>query len=87
MKHFYYKWTWQSCNNSRFIQGEIKQRYGELIHFESPLMNWVNEIDPFFVVVILAITTFFIKKMYNWSGKECQGILDYFSTLHHQALG
>ncbi len=81
MKHFNYKWTWWSYNDSSFIQGEIKQRHGELVHFESPLMNWVNEIDPFFVVVILVIKN---KKLYNWSGKEYQGILDYLGTSHHQ---
>lgn len=36
MKHLNYKLTWWLYSDSSFIQGELKQRYGDLIHFWRP---------------------------------------------------
>jgi hypothetical protein len=52
MKYFDYKWTHWLYNESNFIQGEMKQRYGVLIHFYNLLVSWVSEIDLLFVVVL-----------------------------------
>jgi hypothetical protein len=52
VRYFDYKWTWWLYNESNFIQGEMKQRYGVLIHFYNLSVSWVNEIDLLFVVML-----------------------------------
>lgn len=52
VRYFDYKWTCWLCNESNFIHGEMKQRYGVLIHFYNLLVSWVSDIDLLCVVVL-----------------------------------
>jgi hypothetical protein len=55
--------------------------YGDLVHFKNPIVNWVVELNPTFVIVI----NFHINESYSWS--DMHFFVEYFLVMEIKFSG